>query len=190
MEKGRLVEWLKQDGDPVQVGEILFTVESDKAVQEVEALESGTLASGAGFAASRHRDARRRRLAYLLKPGEEMPAGRPGRRLPASSLPWRETAIRAPSLRRERTATSSCLPDRGQQDGHQSPRAARSSRARCWIGALSAAAAARAASSSVTFVAPPARRPRAATIAPGCGPVPRPGRAAGRRYAAHRGRRD
>ena len=43
METGRLGEWLKKDGEHVEAGELLFTVESDKAVQEVEALESGTL---------------------------------------------------------------------------------------------------------------------------------------------------
>jgi pyruvate dehydrogenase E2 component (dihydrolipoamide acetyltransferase) len=43
MEEGTLVEWLKRDGDRVEVGEILFTVESDKALNEVEALDSGIL---------------------------------------------------------------------------------------------------------------------------------------------------
>lgn len=43
MEKGILVKWHKQDGERVQVGDILFTVEADKANQEVEALESGLL---------------------------------------------------------------------------------------------------------------------------------------------------
>ena len=43
MEVGKLAEWLKRDGERVQAGEILFTVEGDKAVQEVEALESGIL---------------------------------------------------------------------------------------------------------------------------------------------------
>ena len=43
METGRLGEWLKRDGERVEAGEILFTVEGDKATQEVEALESGIL---------------------------------------------------------------------------------------------------------------------------------------------------
>ncbi len=41
MEEGTLVEWLKHDGDPVQPGDILFTIESDKALNEVESFESG-----------------------------------------------------------------------------------------------------------------------------------------------------
>ena len=43
MESGKIVEWIKQEGDPVTEGEILFTVETDKSVMEVEAKASGTL---------------------------------------------------------------------------------------------------------------------------------------------------
>lgn len=43
METGRVVEWLKQDGDRVEAGELIFAVESDKAITEVEALDSGIL---------------------------------------------------------------------------------------------------------------------------------------------------
>jgi pyruvate dehydrogenase E2 component (dihydrolipoamide acetyltransferase) len=43
MEFGTIVEWLKQEGDPVQRGEVLFTVESDKATLEVESPAKGYL---------------------------------------------------------------------------------------------------------------------------------------------------
>jgi pyruvate dehydrogenase E2 component (dihydrolipoamide acetyltransferase) len=43
MEEGTLVEWLKQEGDEVKRGEILFTVESDKATLESEAPARGFL---------------------------------------------------------------------------------------------------------------------------------------------------
>jgi pyruvate dehydrogenase E2 component (dihydrolipoamide acetyltransferase) len=43
MEEGTLVEWLKHDGDTITVGDIIFTVESDKAVNEIEAMEGGIL---------------------------------------------------------------------------------------------------------------------------------------------------
>ena len=43
MEVGSVVEWLKKDGEPVRAGEALFRVQSDKAVNEVEALDSGIL---------------------------------------------------------------------------------------------------------------------------------------------------
>jgi len=40
---GTIVEWLKKENDPVQEGEVVLTVESDKAVFEVEAEGSGIL---------------------------------------------------------------------------------------------------------------------------------------------------
>jgi pyruvate dehydrogenase E2 component (dihydrolipoamide acetyltransferase) len=43
MEKGTIVEWLKHEGDAVRRGDVLFTVETDKAVLEVEAQEPGFL---------------------------------------------------------------------------------------------------------------------------------------------------
>lgn len=43
MDDGAIVEWLKEVGDPVQRGDVLFTVESDKAVLEVEATTRGFL---------------------------------------------------------------------------------------------------------------------------------------------------
>ena len=43
MEEGRLVEWKKQEGDPVAVGDVLAEVETDKAVMELVARAAGTL---------------------------------------------------------------------------------------------------------------------------------------------------
>ena len=43
MEEGRLVEWKKQEGDPVAVGDVLAEVETDKAVMELVARSAGTL---------------------------------------------------------------------------------------------------------------------------------------------------
>ncbi len=43
MEEGSLAAWLKQDGEFVNAGEFLFSIEGDKAVQEIEALDSGYL---------------------------------------------------------------------------------------------------------------------------------------------------
>lgn len=43
MEEGTFLGWLKRDGDEVRAGETLFTLEGDKAVQEIEALEGGIL---------------------------------------------------------------------------------------------------------------------------------------------------
>jgi pyruvate dehydrogenase E2 component (dihydrolipoamide acetyltransferase) len=43
MEEGTIVEWLKGEGEEVQRGEVLFTVESDKATLEAEAPARGYL---------------------------------------------------------------------------------------------------------------------------------------------------
>jgi pyruvate dehydrogenase E2 component (dihydrolipoamide acetyltransferase) len=43
MEEGTIVEWFKQEGDAVQRGEVLFTVETDKATLESESPARGFL---------------------------------------------------------------------------------------------------------------------------------------------------
>jgi pyruvate/2-oxoglutarate dehydrogenase complex dihydrolipoamide acyltransferase (E2) component len=43
MEEGRLVEWLVPQGGAVTQGQPLFSLETDKAVQEIEAPASGSL---------------------------------------------------------------------------------------------------------------------------------------------------
>jgi pyruvate dehydrogenase E2 component (dihydrolipoamide acetyltransferase) len=43
MEEGRLVEWKKQEGEPVAVGDVLAEVETDKAVMELVARTGGTM---------------------------------------------------------------------------------------------------------------------------------------------------
>ena len=43
MEEGTFVEWLKHDGDPINMGDLICSVEGDKAINEIEAFESGKL---------------------------------------------------------------------------------------------------------------------------------------------------
>ena len=43
MEEGIFVAWLKQDGEAVRAGEPLFTLDGDKALQEIEATDNGIL---------------------------------------------------------------------------------------------------------------------------------------------------
>src|SRR5436190_8719373 len=43
MEEGNFVNWLKKDGEVVKTGEPLFSLENEKAVQDVEAIDSGVL---------------------------------------------------------------------------------------------------------------------------------------------------
>lgn len=44
MEEGKVVSWLKKVGDPVQRGEPIAEIETDKTTVEMEAMASGTLA--------------------------------------------------------------------------------------------------------------------------------------------------
>jgi len=59
MEEGTIVEWFKSEGDPVSRGDVLYNVESDKAVLEVEARASGVLRK------------------ILVGPGTKVPVGTP-----------------------------------------------------------------------------------------------------------------
>src|SRR5579862_8595830 len=43
MESGTIVRWLKSEGEPVQKGEPLYELDTDKVTQEVEAEASGVL---------------------------------------------------------------------------------------------------------------------------------------------------
>ncbi|MBF8300497.1 MAG: Dihydrolipoamide acetyltransferase component of pyruvate dehydrogenase complex [Acidobacteria bacterium] len=70
-ETGKLVSWLKKEGEQVRKGEMLLEVETDKAVVEIEAAGDGVLA---GITA-REGDVIPvgRTIAWLLQPGEAVP---------------------------------------------------------------------------------------------------------------------
>lgn len=59
MEEGTLVEWLKKEGDSVAAGEVIGTIQTDKATLELEAPGAGRLAG------------------ILLSPGQTVPVGSP-----------------------------------------------------------------------------------------------------------------
>lgn len=48
MEEGIFLGWLKRDGETVKAGEPLFSIEGDKAAQEIESLDSGVLRIAVG----------------------------------------------------------------------------------------------------------------------------------------------
>merc|ERR1711966_397969 len=55
MKEGKIVSWLKEEGDSVESGEAIMVVESDKADMDVEAFEDGFIAAiitGEGEAAN------------------------------------------------------------------------------------------------------------------------------------------
>jgi pyruvate dehydrogenase E2 component (dihydrolipoamide acetyltransferase) len=73
MEEGRLVEWKKQEGETVAVGDVLAEVETDKAVMELVARAGGTLLkhiveAGATVPVSEP-------VAVIGEPGEEVTGG-------------------------------------------------------------------------------------------------------------------
>ena len=75
-EESAIVEWLKKEGDTVAKGDILFTVETDKSVMDVESFEAGTL------------------LKIAVKPGVSVPVqstvgflGKPGEAIPTVTAP-------------------------------------------------------------------------------------------------------
>src|SRR5213593_2048489 len=74
-ETGKIVSWLKKEGDTVSKGEILLEVETDKAVVEVEASADGVLAG----VKSREGDVVPvgQTIAWLVSPGEQPPADLP-----------------------------------------------------------------------------------------------------------------
>lgn len=73
MEEGTFGEWLKQDGDPIKAGEFLFTVEGDKATQEIEAFDNGILRLPPNAAKPGDIITVGTILAYTVRPGEAAP---------------------------------------------------------------------------------------------------------------------
>ena len=69
---GLIISWLKHEGDPVKVGDILMEVETDKATAEIEAEAAGILTNVTAFAGDDVPVAET--IAYILAPGEALPA--------------------------------------------------------------------------------------------------------------------
>jgi pyruvate dehydrogenase E2 component (dihydrolipoamide acetyltransferase) len=93
MTKGKIVEWKKKEGDWVEKGEILFTVETEKVTWEVEAPEAGILS----------------RVKY--KPGDEVPVGtivafvlKAGEAEPEISTPVKREKQEPPAVATEKLA--------------------------------------------------------------------------------------
>jgi len=72
-ETGKLVSWKKKEGEQVKKGEMLLEVETDKAVVEIEASGDGVLSG----VTAKEGDVIPvgQTIAWLLKPGEAVPAG-------------------------------------------------------------------------------------------------------------------
>ena len=71
-ETGKLISWLKKEGESVAKGEPLLEIETDKAVMEIESPGDGVLAgvkiqAGAEVPVGQT-------IAWIVRPGEEVPA--------------------------------------------------------------------------------------------------------------------
>lgn len=73
MEQGTFIGWLKKNGDAVRALEPLYTLEGDKASQDVEATDNGTLHIPPGAPQSGSTVAVGAILGYLLLPNETPP---------------------------------------------------------------------------------------------------------------------
>ena len=73
MEEGKFLTWLKKNGDFIKEGDPLFTLESDKAAQEVEAIDSGILHIAPDGPKPGDTIKVGHVLGYLLAEGETMP---------------------------------------------------------------------------------------------------------------------
>ncbi|MDD2764253.1 MAG: dihydrolipoamide acetyltransferase family protein [Opitutaceae bacterium] len=85
-EEASIVEWLKKEGDKISKGDVLFTVETDKSVMEMESFEEGTL------------------LKIAVQPGVMVPVqsvvgylGQPGEAIPTAAAPAPAATPAAPA---------------------------------------------------------------------------------------------
>jgi pyruvate dehydrogenase E2 component (dihydrolipoamide acetyltransferase) len=124
MEEGSLAEWLKRPGDQIEAGEVLFSVESDKAVQEVEALEGGVLYIPPGSPAPGQTVPVGTLLAYLLAPGEPTP-GEAGPAPQSASVGQGSGAAHKALGSTARPASAGAPPGPDRPRHHSSPRARR-----------------------------------------------------------------
>ena len=95
MDEGDFVEWLRADGERIEAGQPLFSIESDKAIAEVEALDSGILRIPPDGPRKGQTLPVGAVIGYLCAEGEEEP--------------WTGRAVAADTLQR-RTASAETLP--------------------------------------------------------------------------------
>ena len=115
MEEGIFSAWLKNDGEMVRAGDLLFAIENDKATQEVESFDAGLLHLPPNAPKNGETVLVGQLIGYLLAEGESAPAAEstrppPAQRrapLPSSSVPGltvvsakAETPVSTPRARR------------------------------------------------------------------------------------------
>ena len=111
-EESAIVEWLKKEGDKVNKGDILFTVETDKSVMEVESFEAGTLLKI--IVPPRFNVPVQSTVGFLGNPGEPIPAvtaPAPAAPSPKASEPPPGLGLRQPSAALETAPAGGKAPE-------------------------------------------------------------------------------
>ncbi|HEU5048677.1 MAG TPA: dihydrolipoamide acetyltransferase family protein, partial [Gemmatimonadales bacterium] len=116
MEEGRLVEWKKQEGEAVAVGDVIAEVETDKAVMELVARTSGTLlkhlvAAGATVPVSDP-------VAVIGEAGEAANGAAPAQKAPAREG---ETGATAPASAPPQAAAPKAAEPRAEPKAAEAP---------------------------------------------------------------------
>jgi pyruvate dehydrogenase E2 component (dihydrolipoamide acetyltransferase) len=123
-ETGKIVSWVKKEGDAVRKGEILLEVETDKAVVEIEASADGILGgirSQAGAVVPVGTT-----IAWILAPGENVPADIPASAPAARAMTEQARPSSAPaSAQRPGAPRAAAAPARPAGDIQISPKAKR-----------------------------------------------------------------
>jgi len=101
-ETGKLISWLKKEGDPVRKGEPLLEIETDKAVMEIESPGEGVLGGVKAQAGAEIPVGQT--IAWILNPGEAVPveevavqSGRQSMRTEAPAIASETATVRPPT---------------------------------------------------------------------------------------------
>jgi pyruvate dehydrogenase E2 component (dihydrolipoamide acetyltransferase) len=114
MDEGTFVGWLKSDGEPVRPGEPLFSLETDKAIEQIEATDAGVLCIPPDCPKPGDKVTVGQVLAHLVAEGETVAA------TPASAASARPVAAA--------TSVAPAAPARARRRVAVTPRARRAAR--------------------------------------------------------------
>jgi pyruvate dehydrogenase E2 component (dihydrolipoamide acetyltransferase) len=115
MDEGTFVEWLKPDGASVGPGDAIFRLEGEKATEEVESLDAGTLHIPADGPNPGEKIAVGAVIGYLLQPGEKAPAQAPTI-TPSRERPEQPPPVaHAPDSPRDKYTSSSAVTPRARR---------------------------------------------------------------------------
>lgn len=139
MEEGAFVAWLKKDGESVRSGELLFSIEGDKAIQEIESLDAGILRIAPNAPAAGDAIRVGDILGHLLSDAEArqvdtqvaFPSSKPqtSSDIPTSAVPVASPPPSPPSLPTHQPSQAQTIPPTSQDRVTISPRALRAAEA-------------------------------------------------------------